>query len=383
MTSNAKSVALMFPAQVSHLEVATQGIADFARQHGGWTFFIRPESYTVSLQSLEGWNGDGVIALIDSEAETQAASRLSMPMVNLSGALRDSGSPRVMADHERIGRVAAEHLLRCGFRRFAYYGLDDFWYSELRCKGFAERIAEEGHSCTVFTMNSSLREGRPWHFGRKELEGWLPTLDGPVGILACDDFRARMVVESCVHLNLEVPGFVGIVGVNNEELVCEFCTPQLSSVVRNDYEIGFQAAALLNRLMHGEAPPEQDILVPPGGVHRRQSTDIVGVNDPYVAAAVRFIRENLDQQFGVKQVAAQVSVSRRCLEQGFRAQLGCTPYEYLSRLRVERAKQLLAGTTRLKINQIARACGFNNPLQLRRAFHRATGTTPKHFRETP
>jgi LacI family transcriptional regulator len=372
----------MIPARVSHLEKATQGIADFARQHGGWTFVLRPESYTVSLQGLHAWNGHGVIALIDNESEARAARALSVPVVNLSGALDDVGLPRVMVDHAMVGRVAAEHLLQCGFRRFAYYGIDNLWYAGLRRRGFVSRVEEEGYPCGVFTLDENYRDGQPWHFGRRELEDWLGTLNLPVGILACDDYRARMVVEACSRLELDVPGAVGIVGVDNEELICEFCVPSLSSVSRSNYQVGFQAAALLNRLMLGEAPPMEEILVPPDGVIRRHSTDVVGVADPHVAAAVRYIRENLDKQFGVKHIATQISVSRRCLEQGFRSQLGCTPYEYLSRLRVERAKQMLAGQRRVKISHVARACGFNNPLQLRRAFHRATGTTPQRFRQT-
>jgi LacI family transcriptional regulator len=376
------SVALMFPTWLSHLEKAMHGITDFARQHGGWTFVVRPESYTFSLRSLREWNGDGVIALVDTEAEAAAARELDVPVVNLSGSLRDAGLPRVMADNEALGRLAAEHLLQCGFRRFAYYGLRNLWYAELRQTGFVERIRREGHDCAVLNVESDLGDARPWFHGQQPLERWLDTLTTPVGLLASNDHRARMVSEACSRLELKVPDSVGIVGVDNQEVICEFCVPPLSSVSRNDYEVGFEAASLLNRIMAGETPPEKDVVLPPDGVIRRHSTDIVGVDDPNVAAAVRYIRENLDKQFGVKQITAHTSVSRRFLEQGFRTQLGCTPYEYLSRLRVQRAMQLLSGENRPKISHVARACGFNNPLQLRRAFYRETGTTPQRYRKT-
>lgn len=377
----AATVALMFPTWLSHLEKSMHGITDFARQHGGWTFVTRPESYAFSLASLRGWNGDGVIALVDTESEAAAARELEVPVVNLSGSLRDAGLPRVMVDSEAVGRLAAEHLLKCGFRRFAYYGLRNVWYAEVRQKAFIERIRREGHDCAVLMVESDLGDSRPWFHGQQQLERWLGTLDTPVGLLASNDHRARMVSEACSRLDLRVPDAVGIVGVDNQEVICEFCVPPLSSVSRNDYQVGFQAASLLNRLMAGESLPEKDVLVLPDGVVRRHSTDVVGVADPNVAAAVRFIRENLHKQFGVKQITAQTSVSRRFLEQGFRAQLGCTPYEYLSRLRVQRAIQLLSGEDRPKISQVARACGFNNPLQLRRAFYRETGATPQSFRK--
>ena len=376
-------VALMFPARISHLEASTQGIAEFARRHGGWTFIMRPDTFTVSLRSLKGWNGSGAIALIEDESEAAAAKELTIPVVNLSGSLRDAGLPRVTVDNEAVGRLAADHLVKCGFHRFAFYGTDDLWYSQLRRRGFVETLKGKGCGCEIYATRSDLRSGQPWHYGQKDLERWLAKLETPIGLLACDDHRARMVSEACSRLGLNVPNHVGIIGVDNEQLICEFCVPPLSSIARSDFEVGFEAAALLSRIMSGQSPPASDILIPPEGVIRRHSTDIVGVDDPHVAAAVRFIRENLDKQFGVKQLAAHVSVSRRSLEQGFRTQLDCTPHEYLCRLRVERAKQLLAGSIRMKISQVARACGFNNPLQLRRAFKRSTGSTPQRFREEP
>ncbi|MBN1910059.1 MAG: DNA-binding transcriptional regulator [Pirellulales bacterium] len=374
-------VALMFPPRITHFERSTEGIADFARQHGGWALLTRPDT-SASLASLEGWNGDGVIALIDTEAEAQAARRLKVPVVNLSGALRESGIPRVTVDNEAVGRLAAEHLLDCGYRRFAFYGTENLWYVEQRCEGFSRRVEEAGLPCVTFFAAGNPTGAQMWHHGQDELERWLAALETPIGVTACTDHRARMVSEACARLGLKIPGDVGILGVDNDELVCEFCISPLSSVSRSNHHVGFQAAALLARLMENGIRHAPDVLIPPDGVVQRQSTDIVAVDDPNVAAAVRFIRENLHKPFGVKLITAQLTVSRRSLEQGFRAQLGCTPYAYLCRQRIDRAKQMLGCPTRPKISQIARACGFNNPLQFRRAFARATGITPQAYRRS-
>ncbi|MBN2023581.1 MAG: DNA-binding transcriptional regulator [Pirellulales bacterium] len=363
------------------MESSTEGIAEFARQQGGWTFAIWSESFSVSMRSLRGWDGDGAISLIDTESEARETRGLGIPVVNLSGALRKAGLPRVMVDQEAVGCLAAEHLLACGFRRFAFFGAEGPWYTELRKRGFSHRVRQEGFDCAVYTIEGGLAGRHPWEHGRDELDAWLRGLVCPVGVMASTDHRARMVVEACARLGLRVPSDVGVIGVDNEALLCEFCEPSLSSVSRSNFEVGFEAARLLSRLMSGRRAPAADVLIQPDGIVQRQSTDIVGVADPNVAAAVRYIRENLDRQYGIKQIASHLSVSRRRLEQGFRAQLGCTPYEYLSRLRVQRAKQLLGGPQRVKISQIARACGFNNALQLRRAFHRALGMTPQRYRQ--
>ena len=376
------SVALMFPARISHLQKSIHGIADFARKHEEWTFVMRPDSYTVSLESLHDWNGDGAIALVDTEAALGITRKLPFPVVNLSGALRDADLPRVMVNHRAVGRLAAEHLLECGFRRFAFYGVQNLWYVELRREGFVERVEQEGYHCATLMVDPARMHGNPLSDGQKKLEQWLSTIAVPVGLLACDDHHARMVSQACSSLKLDVPSNVGIIGVDNQEIICEFCEPPLSSVSRNDYEVGFQAAALLDRIISDKRSAKDVILVPPGDVVRRDSTDIVGVNDVFVTAAIRYIRQNIERQFGIEHLATQISVSRRYLEQKFRSQLDCTPMDYLFKLRIERAKQMLAANQQMKISHVARACGFTNSLQLRRAFHRIIGVSPQKYRQT-
>jgi len=375
-----KEIALAFPAVVPHLGHVLRGIADYAQRHARWTFVVSPETFILRLRSLQGWGGDGIIALINTKPEAQAARQLDVPVVNLSGALREAGLPRVMVDHEAVGRLAAEHLLACGFRRFAYYGVRDLWYARQRRAGFARRLERDGRQCSVYEVPSSITDRQPWHHGQQQLAGWLKTLSPPVGLMACTDQRAQMVAEACRQLGLDVPGDVALIGVDNDEITCRFCVPPLSSISRNSRTVGYEAAALLDRLMSGKRPPAGDILIPPEGVVKRRSTDVVAIDDPHVAAAVRFIREHVGQCFGVDQVAAVLPVSRRYLEHRFRRHLGCTPHQYICGVRVERAKQLLRGAEKMRLKHIAAACGFNDPTRLRLVFRRVTGVTPQQYR---
>jgi len=377
-----REIALAFPAAVPHLGRVLRGVADYAQQHARWTFVLSPETFVMRFRSLQGWSGNGVIALIDTKAEAAAARKLGVPVVNLSGALRDAGIPRVMVDSQAIGRLAAEHLLECGFQRFAYFGVRDLWYAQERLKGFIERLKQEGCQCSVYEVPSGITDRQPWHHGQQQLARWLKSLKAPVGLMACTDQRAQMVADACRRIGLDVPGDVAVIGVDNDEITCRFCVPPLSSVSRNSGTVGHEAAALLDRLMSGKRPPNDDILVPPDGVVKRRSTDVVAVDNPHVAAAVRFIREHVGESFGVEQVAAQLPVSRRYLENRFRRHLGCTPHQYICQVRVERAKQLLADPERIKLKQIATVCGFNDPLRLRLVFQRVTGTTPGEYRRS-
>jgi LacI family transcriptional regulator len=379
-------VALAYPVAVPWTALFMRGVIDYAAQHGGWILTTSPptltgaEEHAISVYSLKGWPGDGAIAAICTRAEAEAARHLGIPVVNLGGAMRDPGLPRVMADPRAIGSMAAEHLLERGFRRLAYCGTRGLWYSHERAIGFAQRAAQAGVSCEVYQAPRFSNPRAAWQERVAPLERWLRSLELPVGLLAVHDYRARALVDQCSRLGLKVPHDVGVIGVDNDPTVCEFCRPTLSSVSRNAWRMGYEAAALLDRLMDGEGPPGRETLIAPDGIVARQSTDTVVVDDPHVAAAVHFMRDHLGESFGIERVIERVSISRRQLELRFRRALACTPHAYLCRLRIEKAKGLLAGGGDMKMRNVAAACGFPCPERMRLVFQRLTGLTPLEYR---
>ena len=211
------------------------------------------------------------------------------------------------------------------------------------------------------------------------LDRWLQRLPRPVGLLTTHDYLSRVVVDECLRLGLNVPHEVAVIGIGNDTVVCEFCQPTLSSVSRNAWRVGYEAAALLDRLMAGKNPPSHDITIPPDGVITRQSTDTVNVDDAEVAAAVRFISDHLNESFGVDRVMRQVTISRRQLELRFRSALGLSPYDYLCRVRVQAAKRLLERPEHTKLQKIAMSCGFSGIEHLHDVFYRITGTMPVEY----
>ncbi len=381
-----RHIALAYPVAVPWMALFVRGVADYAHRHGGWTFTTSPPTLTGAeevahtVYNLKGWPGDGVIAAIGSKAEARAARQLGIPVVNLAGAVRDTGIPRVMADHFTMGRMAAEHLLERGLRRLAYCGVKGVWYSELRCMGFKRRAEQAGVPCDVFDMARPANPRAPWHRRVAPLDRWLQSLKPPLGLMAIHDYRARIIVDECLRLGLDVPHDVAVVGVDNDPAICEFCQPTLTSVSRHAWRMGYEAAALLDSLMSGKPPPEHDILIPPDGIVARQSTDTVAVEDVHVAAAVHYMWDHVGESFGIERVMQQVPISRRQLELRFRRVLHSTPYDYLSRIRVERAKQYLAGKGRLKLRNVAAACGFSSVERMRLVFRRQTGMTPLEYR---
>jgi LacI family transcriptional regulator len=201
-----------------------------------------------------------------------------------------------------------------------------------------------------------------------------------VGLLAVQDYRARAVLDEAQRLNLRIPHDLAVIGIDDDPTICEFCRPTLSSVSRNSYRLGYETAAMLDLLMEGRTPPPGDILVPSDGVVARRSTDTIAVEDAHVAAAVHFIHDHPGESFNVDQVVHATTISRRLLEIRFRRVLGCTPYDYICRKRMEHAKQLMTAPERLKLHKVANLCGFSSLDQMRLVFKRMTGLSPLEYR---
>jgi LacI family transcriptional regulator len=357
-----------------------QGIMAYARRPGSWRFSFSPDSLQVNLNSLADWDGDGVLAMLEVPEQRRAAQRLHCPLVNMSAALRDTGLPTVTSDNPRIGQLAADHLLERGFRRFAYYGVQGVWYSQERCRGFRERVEAAGCSCEIFDDPGNFPSHRPWVWDSAELADWLRQVRCPVGLCVVHDLRAWLALETCLSIGWQVPQDVAIVGVNDDPIACLLSAPQLTSVAQDSERIGYEAAALLDRLMSGHHPPKRPLLIPPSGLIARASTDIVTADDATLRRAIVEIRSQLGQNIGIKQLVHHLGISRRWLEQLFRTHLQCSPHEFIARARVAKACELLAVKPPLRLHEIARQCGFRDARRLTLVFQHLTGQSPRAYR---
>jgi LacI family transcriptional regulator len=287
----------------------------------------------------------------------------------------------VCLDSTAVGTTGAEHLIECGLHHFSYYGVPDRPPSINRARSLAATVSQHALSyipCPfAFSGLDQPAQGQPWI----ELTDWLKSLPKPIGIMAFDDSAGYYLAAACRHASINVPEQIAILGVNNDKLFCEIaCTP-LSSVDAGFTRIGFAAARLLDRLLRGEQVREHERIqrLPPMGVAKRLSTDLLAVNDPHVAEAVRFIREHACDPCSVDDVARSVAICRRRLEQRFAIRLGRTPGEEIMRIRMDTAKRLLR-RHELRLKEIANLCGFSSDSAFARAFHHVVGTTPYDHR---
>ena len=207
----------------------------------------------------------------------------------------------------------------------------------------------------------------------------LKALPKPVGLMACSDYRAQQVIDMCMLHGIVVPDEVAVVGVGNDEVLCELCNPPMTSIDMNAWKMGYNAAALLHGIMQGESPPEDQILVEPKGIVVRQSSAVLAVPNRAVAAAVRFIREHACEGISVDDVLAQGRLSRSTLYRRFEEYLGHSPKEEIRRARIQRVKQFLVETD-YPLVKIARLTGFSYTQNMCSLFKMETGMTAKQYR---
>jgi LacI family transcriptional regulator len=347
-----------------------EGVADYAAEAGNWVTRIQENLDDMTLPG----EGDGIIVAILNPATVEAVSALPVPVVNVAGVVREAPFPMVIGDFRAWGLQAAEHLLERGFTRFAFAGSPGSWFSDLRQEGFVDRVTDAGHPCTTLGPTR-----RGWHEQIEDLQAWVATLPTPVGLAAQNDTWAHAVLEAARLIGRRVPDDVAIVGMEDDPIYARICTPRLSSVRTNTRRRGYEAAALLDRLIAGQAPPAEPILVEPGGVEVRGSSDTLAVEDEDVIAAMRFIRASAGECIDVEDILEQVPISRRSLELKFARDLDCTPHEAIWEAHMRRACSLLVETD-LTILDVALRSGFRSPSALSTLFKRRTGLTPREYR---
>ncbi|WP_428938148.1 substrate-binding domain-containing protein [Fontivita pretiosa] len=360
------------------------GIVRYARQAGWIVDWSLPRYHAVGedQQYLHASQYDGVLALCSKASPwlPELLRNFTVPVVDMWSDYPQEPFPRVLLDNVAIGRAAANHLLSRGFRNLLFYThAIEAKAAEARYEGFAQAARAAG--AEVRQLNWDHRAGPRGRQARAAwLAGWLSRAELPLGVMGSNDPIACEVLEAAELAGLAVPGQVAVIGVDNDPAVTELASVPLSSVDSAREHAGYAAAALLDRLMNGAAAPGQPILIQPGPVIARRSTDALAVRDPRVAAAIQFIQDHFHEPITAEQVAAGAGVSRRWLQSRILVHTGRTIHQTITWQRIEHAQRLLVGT-RMKIQLVASQCGFGTGENLCKVFHRRVGMTPQQYRE--
>jgi LacI family transcriptional regulator len=392
-----------------------RGVAQYSKLHGPWLFFMEPEFYVKGLVKSYKWmkaiGADGVIAPLWDGAIIDMIVNLGLPAV-ICGIERPSlNACRIVTDDAAVGRMAADYFISRGFKRFAFCGFDDAIWSGRRSESFSQAVAQEGFETHVYRQPKAKRH-RTADVEPTRIAEWLRSLPKPIALMACNDDRGRDVLMACRIAGLQVPGEVAVLGVDNDELVCDLSYPRLSSIATSTERAGYEAARVLDKLMRSRnsedkglkitssstvssVPPEvgssspeparevvvteKDVVTCPLYVVTRQSTDVMAIEDSYAAEAVRFIRSHSKDVIQVDDVARAVGLSRRALEQRFRRALDRSVHDEIQYVRVNQMASMLTNTS-LPISQITRLLGYPYSNNVSRCFKQLKGLSPSQYR---
>ncbi len=355
-----------------------RGIVRYSRLHGPWSFRWKPTGLEGILPKLEELHCDGII-MRDSD-QLEEILRLNIPTIVVRHHKEEQKARiNIITDTKKITKLAVGHFLERGLKQFAFCGYDTMKWSRERCVQFQERIQESRYPIEIYTQ-PILDEKLTWDQEYNHLKEWVNGLPKPVGIMACNDDRGHQLLEVCTDLFINIPEEVSILGVDNDELICELSNPPLTSIALNFELAGFEAASVLDRWMNGRGFTFRNIIVPATHVIHRKSTEITALEDRYVSMALNYIRKNATHSFSVDDVVSIIPLSRRELERRFKKSLNRTIKEEIRRVKTNLIAQMLVETN-YSILDIALSLGFTGVEHISRYFRPEKGMSLRQYRK--
>ena len=358
------------------------GVIGYAHKHGPWHLWIEPRGRSEHLTLPPDWSGDGVIARVGSRKMADALDRLDVPIVNVSGIkLKDRAYPTVTSDYPAIAEAAASHFIDRGFRNFAYVGPLKHAYVRGHRDAIYDALEKAGiqGGLPYFDYRYQSVSNRGWARQHESLKAWITELPKPLGVIGWATTAASHVLDICRDLGIATPDDIAVLASDEDPLICEATSPPLSGVLVASQQIGFRAAERLDNIMQGQ-PDQGDVeLIAPIEIITRGSTETFAIEDRELLKAVLYLRQNAYGPLTIQEVADAVPMTRRSLERKFKDAYGRTPLTELHRLRLARAKQLLAQTDQ-SIADVAESCGFGTPEYLATRFRKEVNTTPLRYR---
>ena len=360
------------------------GVARYIRENPGFNVYLERDALKdQKLPPLSEWDGDGVIANFDHPSVAAAVSRSGLPAVGFGSGYgwRSASIPYFFSNNKMISQKAADHFLVRGFRNLAFCGYAknriNGWSQE-RERAFVSHLKLRGYSCAIYS--DPFRTARHWGAEQKALGKWLMSLPKPVALLAANDSRGHQVLEACRAFELAVPQQVAVIGVNNDELLCQLSNPPLTSIEQGTERMGYEAAALLERMMNGHRPRRRRFVIDPVRVVGRNSTDVLAVEDHLVAGAMAFITANAMKGIKVSDVGRALGISRSTLEARFKNALSFSIHAVIRRTRMDRVRALVSGTT-MPLKQIAASSGFRSVQHMTTLFKKSFAQSPARYRQ--
>ena len=362
-----------------------KGITRYSKDHGPWTFCKMPTYYreTIGIDGIlkwaKEWGADGIIGQFYNDEEVEKFTKANIPVIAQDFKERFTDIPNITGDYKETGRLGANYFLKKGFKNFAFYGFGNIVWSRERAEGFEERVQEAGFNVHYYEHKDPTA-AELWYYKPSALSEWLKSLPKPIALMTCDDNQGHHIAEAAKHAGIRIPDEVAVLGVDNDEMICELSDPPLSSIELDAEKGGYEAARLMEQMIEEKTCTGPNIIIKPTQVVSRSSTDIFACKDKYIVSALKYIHGNLDKNLKVDQVLKEVPLSRRSLEKRFMLTTGYPVYEYIYNQRIEKFTQKLLETD-LTIFEIALDLGLTDSKNIARQFKQVKGLTPMEYRK--
>ena len=386
MTDKKPTVALFIETSRAYGRGLCLGIADYSHSHGDWNFLIQERDLRSGIPEwLESWDGDGILCRLSNPELAELLASAPCPVVDLYGQIRHPDIPFLDTDASTVADMAARFFVNSAFSNFAFCGFPGLWFSDNREAAFKKAIGCFGAKIHVYrppvawNVTDVARRESLHPSGSPQLAEWIRSLPKRTAILACNDIRAQQLVRMAIKVNRRIPEDLAVMGVDDDRLICELCTPRLTSIRPDTHTLGYTAAHWLHQLMQGKQLPYNQLLVPPVQITERASTDTIASDDPILVKSLRFIRDHAHERIDANRVIEHVGLARSSVETRFRTAIGRTIKAEITRVRINRADVLLRETS-MNLDEIAQACGFATASHFLRIFKRERGITPGSFR---
>ena len=368
------------------------GISEYIRDKGNRQLIIWPDCSQKSLKFLKERGCKGAFVSIQTTIKAEELLQIGIPVIGVATIQNMLNLPFVSANSKEVAQMACEYLLKKKFGNLAFFGLTQARWSAERLEYFSQYLARKGHNVHVFKEKQVLLRNdltpftRLWintalNTGQQKLIEWLKQLPKPVAILASCDIFACHLLNVAKEAGFSIPDEIAILGVNNDNAICNICDPPLSSIAFNFKKAGYDAAKLLDKMISGhETMQGQCIEIQPTHVETRGSTDIYAIDDPAIVDAMKYIRQNGNTPLQVDAIANHVCMSKRLLQLRFHDLIGKSVHDEIVQAHFEIAKTMLIETN-LPIDEIATHSGFHYTSNMRRAFIKITGMLPQKYRQ--
>ena len=361
-----------------------EGVVRYAREAGPWVFYRMPLYYR-ELHGDEGvvrwaeeWGADAIIAQL-TDVDLNVLNRLDIPIIVQNYKERCHGLSNLTGDYYGTGVMAAEFFIRKGYKAFAYYGFTDTVWMRERGEGFRDAVSEKGYPVYTFDDGRQLSDGQ-WNFDAERVSRWLLDLPKPIALFACDDYYALQITEVCKMYNIDIPGDIAVLGVDNDNLLCNISDPALSSIELDVENGGYEVGKLLHQFIEKKITAPADVIIKPVRIVSRGSTERFAVSDKYIGQVLSYIDENYCNPLSVDDLIRIIPYSRRVLEKKFKSETGMSVYQYIQQQRIEKFAALLI-TTDLPLAEAAADAGFPDYKNVSRIFVKMKEMTPLQYRK--